>query len=451
MTKIRCAVRVSLLLAAGLTAMGSAAAAPQAEPLSTYLATWKLDRPARAVLEEPSAWNDAKLQVALRLLARLGLAPADAFAAWCDAATAWPAAPGAALDDGFVRLEGRVVFVAPLILPEEQAEIAGRKAIDVVRLKTGSGEIVDVIAEAVPAAWPRWRAIDEPASVVGLPLTTGSGPSPGPPPANAEPWPAEPHALLLAARRVAWHPATPLGRLSMDYGLFDTVADGQKLVPGDTDAFYAMLAAAGRGTQAGIEQAAGPVADTLPMIDPKQRWFQEHRGDAITVEGTARRATRIEIDDPRRRRELGTDHYWELFVFVPTSLIKINDRLQETYPLVCCVRKLPAGMPTGQTINERVRVSGFALKRYGYPLPRVKGQEAAEPQRQETPLIIGRQAIWVPEPSQANATSLLGWAFMLLAGLIGLVLAFGAWRFNRDARLQRRRLRDALPDKIELP
>jgi hypothetical protein len=403
------------------------------------------------VLEEPSAWNDAKLQVALRLLARLGLAPADAFAAWCDAATAWPAAPGAALDDGFVRLEGRVVFVAPLALPEGQAEIAGRKAIDIVRLKTGSGEIVDVIAEAVPAAWPRWRAIDEPASVVGLPLTTGSGPSPGPPAATAEPWPAEPHALLLAARRVAWHPATPLGRLGMDYGLFDSVADGQKLVPGDTDAFYAMLAAVGRGTQAGIEQAAGPVADTLPMIDPKQRWFQEHRGDPVTVEGTARRATRIEIDDPRRRRELGTDHYWELFIFVPTSLIKINDRLQETYPLVCCVRKLPAGMPTGQTINERVRVSGFALKRYGYPLPRVKGQEAAEPQRQETPLIIGRQAIWVPEPSQANATSLLGWAFMLLAGLIGLVLAFGAWRFNRDARRQRRRLRDALPDKIELP
>jgi hypothetical protein len=31
------------------------------------------------------------------------------------------------------------------------------------------------------------------------------------------------------------------------------------------------------------------------------------------------------------------------------------------------------------------------------------------------------------------------------------VLAFGAWRFNRDARLQRQRQRAALPDKLELP
>jgi len=451
MTTTGFAMRTTLLLATSLLAWGGAAAADgKTEPLSAYLATWNLDPQSRAVLREPSGWSDAKLQVSLRVIARLGLAPADAFAAWSEAATPWDTA-AAPLDDSLVRVEGRAVFVAPLALPGDQAEISQRKAIDIVRIKNAAGGIVDVIADAAPAAWPRWQAIDEPASVVGLPLSTGPGPSPTPPPANAEPWPAEPHALLLAARRVAWHPATALGRLGMDYGLFDTVVDGQKLVSGDTDAFYAMLAAAGRGTQAAIEEAAGPVVDALPMIDPKQRWFQEHRGEPVTIEGAARRATRIEIDDPRRRRELGTDHYWELFVFVPTSLIKINDRVQDTYPLVCCVRKLPAGMPSGQSINERVRISGFALKRYGYPLPKVKGEDVGEPQRQETPLLIGRQAIWLPEPSKAGTTSLLGWIFLLLAGLIGLVLAFGAWRFNRDARLKRRRLRDSLPERIELP
>jgi hypothetical protein len=137
-------------------------------------------------------------------------------------------------------------------------------------------------------------------------------------------------------------------------------------------------------------------------------------------------------------------------VFVPTSLIKINDRVQDTYPIVCCVRDLPAGMPTGQSINEPVKVSGFAMKRYAYPLPKVQGQDDAA-SRQETPLVIGKQALWVPEPSATEATSILGWVFLGLAGAVALVLAFGAWRFNRDARLQRQRQRAALPDKLELP
>lgn len=418
-----------------------------ADTPAEFLQTWNLDRTARAALEQPGPWDTAKLQLCLRLLARLALAPPDASAAWTEAAL--PAAatlpdPG----DAFVRLEGRATFVGPLVLPADQAEIANRPAIDVVRVQTAAGP-VDVIADAVPKAWPRWEAIDEPVSVVGLPVSTATGPRPEPPAGTATQWPADPAELLLVARRVAWHPATPLGGLGMDYGLFDTVVDGQRLVAGDTDAFYAILAAVGRGLQTAIEAAAGPMADAVPLIDPGRKWFATHRGDAVTFQGTARRATRIQIDEPRRRREIGGDHYWELYVFVPTSLIKINDRVQDTYPIVCCVRDLPEGMPTGQSINEPVRVSGFAMKRYAYPLPKVQGQGAAA--RQETPLVIGKQALWVPEPSATQATGILGWVFLGLAGIVALVLAFGTWRFNRDARLQRQRRRGALPDKLELP
>lgn len=441
----------SLLAAIAVAIAGTAVCAADrvtATP-AEFLQTWNLDRTARGVLEQPGPWDDAKLQLCLRLLARLALAPPDALAAWLDAAKPAAAAlpdPG----DAFVRLEGRATFVAPFVLPAEQAEIANRPAIDVVRVQTAAGP-VDVIADAVPKAWPRWQPIDEPMSVAGLPVSTAAAPRPEPPAGTATPWPADPARLLLVARRVAWHPPTPLGGLGMDYGLFDTVVDGQRLVAGDTDAFYALLAAVGRGLQTTIEAAAGPVADAVPLIDPGRKWFATHRGDAVTFQGTARRATRIQIDEPRRRRELGGDHYWELYVFVPTSLIKINDRVQDTYPIVCCVRDLPEGMPTGQSINEPVRVSGFAMKRYAYPLPKVQGQDDAAATRQETPLVIGKQAIWVPEPSATQATSILGWVFLSLAGLVALVLAFGAWRFNRDARLQLQRQRAALPDKLELP
>lgn len=445
--------RRSLAVVAALIvmhAMGAASIAADRTPAmpADFLATWKLDRASRAVLEQPGPWDEAKLSFCLRLLARLALAPPDASATWAEAALPTPAAlpaPG----DAFVRFEGRAVFVAPLALPPDQAEIANRSAIDVVRIATAAG-LVDAIAEAVPKAWPRWQTIDEPVSVVGLPVSNGAAPRPEPP-AGAAAWPADPAGLVLVARRVAWHPATPLGSLGMDYGLFDTVVDGQRLVAGDTDAFYALLAAVGRGTQTAIEKAAGPVADAVPLIDPGRKWFATHRGDPVTFEGTARRATRIQIDEPRRRREIGGDHYWELYVFVPTSLIKINDRVQDTYPIVCCVRDLPEGMPTGQAINEPVRVSGFAMKRYAYPLPKVQGQHEAATARQETPLVVGKQALWVPEPSATQATSILGWVFLALAGVVTLVLAFGAWRFNRDARLQKRRQRAALPDKLELP
>jgi hypothetical protein len=130
---------------------------------------------------------------------------------------------------------------------------------------------------------------------------------------------------------------------------------------------------------------------------------------------------------------------WELFVFVPTPLIEVHGKLQEDYPVVCCVRTLPAGMPTGQEIGERVRVSGFALKRYGYPLPDVKisssqGNEEQKGQRQETALLVGREAGWMPAPSPTKEVNTLGWAFLSIASLIGAALALAAWSFARDTR-----------------
>ncbi|MFN6192068.1 MAG: hypothetical protein ACK54F_13205 [Planctomycetia bacterium] len=442
---------VLAILAVSFPTPPALAADGATDTLPGYLGNWKLDRAARAALEEGSAWSDAKLQLALRIISRLGVAPADAYDGWASEAAAIGPERAAAIGDRFVKIEGRAIFIAPLVLPAEIAEIVGRKEIDVVRLKAGDGMIVDVLADAAPKAWPRWRPIDEAAAVIGLAVSIAAGPVPAPPPADGVAWPVEPAAILVVARRVAWYPATPLGGLGMDYGLFDTVADGQKLVGGDTEAFYGMLAAVGRGSAESIEAAAGPPADIMPLLDPKQRWFADHRGDPITVDGVARRATRIAIDDPVRRRAVGADHYWELFVFVPTSLIKIGERLQESYPIVCCVRSLPNGMPTGQNINERVRVSGFAMKRYAYPLPKVKGEKEQPDRRQETPLVIGRRAAWVPEPSTAGATSFLGWIFAGLAALIGLLLAFGAWRSSRDTRRRERSERDALPERISLP
>jgi len=462
---------LGLLIAQATTALAQPEEAGAADTsLVEYLSTWKIDVDSRQILVEPTPWNAAKQQFVLRVMARLANAPGALAAQWNVHALEIDsnqknAAEEQQVQDRFVRISGRAIFVAPQVLSKEQAEIADRKQIDVVRIVGDNGLIVDVLTDRAPKTWPRWQAIDEPAAATGLPLSLGDGPQPvastekpgqadqqadkaKPEQAN---WPSGPHSLLIAARRVSWFPSTPLGSLGMDYGLFDTVVDGQKLVSGDTEAFYAVLAALGRTTQTGIELAAGPPADIVPMIDPSQDWFVNHRGDPVTVDGVALRATRIEIDDPLRRKEIGTDHYWELFVFVNTALIKVNDRLQENYPIVCCVRSLPKEMPTGENINEHVRVSGFALKRYEYLIAKPAGEDQKKNDRQETPLLIGKRAVWLPDPSAAEAGSTLGWIFTGIAGFIGLMLLAGTWVISRDARKQAKLARSQLPDRVQLP
>ena len=46
-------------------------AATAAMPFVEYLATWKIDRASRAVLEEPTGWSPAKQEIAVKVLARL--------------------------------------------------------------------------------------------------------------------------------------------------------------------------------------------------------------------------------------------------------------------------------------------------------------------------------------------------------------------------------------------
>ena len=402
------------------------------------------------MLEEPSAWNPAKQGIAVKVLARLSRLPAPLAAQWkADAIDLRSLAATRRVQDLMVKVDGRATFVATVPLTEEESEVAGRRQLEIVRIVSEDGLAVDVLADHVPKAWPRNARIDEPASVIGLPLSEGPGPAGDGQPATAP-------TILLAAPSVSWFPPTTLGALGMDYGLFDSVGDGQKLVAGDTEAFYAVLAAMGRATTAGIASAAGPSGDIIPLINPASGWFAQHRGDPVTFAGVARRATRIEIDDPLRRRQLGTDHYWELFVFVPTPLIKVHGKLQEDYPVVCCVRTLPEGMPTGQQIGERVQVSGFAFKRYGYPLPDLRistsqGSEDQKGQRQETALLIGREATWLPAPSPTREVNTLGWVFLSIASVIGIALALAAWSFARDSRRRDRQARRELPDRIELP
>lgn len=426
---------------------------PPSAVLGTFLTERGIDRSGRRVLEEQGAWGDAKQKAAIRVLARLA-APVEFEARWRrEAEDLGGTVPE--VGDRFVRVDGTAAFVASVGLSEEQQLLAGQPHLDVVRIVSRSGVPVDVLVKRAPQSWPRWKAIEKPASACGLVLGRSGGPRPAAP-GDGEPWPAAPAAMLLAANGISWHPATPLGELGMDYGLFEGVTDGTRLEAGDSGAFFGLLEAVGRAEAGRIEAAAGKPADILAIIDPKQKWFAAHRGDPLSISGIARRATRIAVDEPFRRAQLGTDHYWELFVFVDTPLLRVNDRDQDDYPIVCCVRTLPAGMPTGDRISERVRVAGFALKRYGYALPDYdvsssQGERRSRNKRLETPLLVGREPVWLPNPSPATVAGPLVWVLTGITGLVGLLLAWTMWWMRRDSRRAERRARAELPDRVQLP
>jgi hypothetical protein len=110
-------------------------------------------------------------------------------------------------------------------------------------------------------------------------------------------------------------------------------------------------------------------------------------------------------------------------------------------------------------MSEWVEVDGFAMKQYAYSLPgddkekddsgKVDAGKAGRgaKERRETPLFIGRQAVWKPAPSTKDLTSTLGWVFMGLAATLAIAMMLAAWSM---ARKSGRRNREALPDRVEI-
>jgi hypothetical protein len=433
--------------------LGRALADESPAAFDAFLRVKEIDVGSRAALLE-GAWSDDKERVLARVLTRLA-APANLAVAWRREAARVVARGGVnEIADRLVKVSGRATFVAPRVLPADLADLAGRPQYDVVRIVDEGGGVVDVVVPRAPRSWPRWQQIDEPAVVFGLPLTTAAGPQPVAE-GNAAPWPAGGLDLVVAATSVEWRPPTLLGSLGMDYALFDTVVDDRKLEPGDSAAFWGVLAAAARIEPAAIATAAG-TTDILAMIDPAQKWFATHRGEPVVIAGIARRATRILIDDPMVRETVGGDHYWELEVFVDTPTIKVNDRIQDRYPIVCCIRSLPTGMPHGDTISERVRVPGFAFKRYSYPLRDVlisssQGDSEIKGERMATPLVVGPTAEWQLPPSPASASNVLFWIFSSIIVALASLVAYSTWSMGRDARRAEQLRRDSLPDRLDLP
>jgi hypothetical protein len=299
-----------------------------------------------------------------------------------------------------------------------------------------------IFAAKVPSQWQENKPIDERAKTFGLFLKLAGKDRRRPMP-------------VFVARHVAWYPPTLLGSLGMDVALLDDVVDRTGLgrsrrvdehevlrAGREREAFYAMLDAVGRAkpgqllreADTQLKQADEKLQRTDDQGNPQFSVVPlfmdaaKQRGRLVALSGRARRVVRIRVEDQDIVARFRLDHYYEISFFTDDS---------EGNPLVCCVRELPQGMPTGDSpdYSENIRVAGFFFKLWSYPTP--KPEDAPEiPRgggvfRQPAPLLIGLQAVWYPQRPRATSpiAGVIAGGLFLLA-LLGVWLAL--WQSGRS-------------------
>lgn len=265
-----------------------------------------------------------------------------------------------------------------------------------------------VYALAVPKAWQKGGEFSDRVGVKGLMvmLAVADGDSPAP---------------VLAARRIAWYPETPLGGLEMDVGLFDEITSRPSLTVEDRECFYQLLAAVGRTGKNQLLRAV-PNENCNASVEPLFNRPETQRGRLVELTGTAKQAVLRRVEDADIVARFGIDHYYEMQVFTADS---------QDNPLTFCVRELPPGFPQGERIIEPVRIAGFFFKKWGYRS--AETAEQAKPGRISkhlAPLLIGREPVWL-EPQPADQRFANG-VFLVLFVVLTVVLWFVVSRLSRS-------------------
>lgn len=390
---------------------------------------------------QPVGREDEELLV--RLLDRMAaLQPAE-ISDWSETPPTWRLfweQPGA-LRGRLFTIEGRLRDVQSVGVIPELAARSGMKRYYICTIADEQGLAYSVCARRVPQAWSSRVPVEDRVRATGI-FVKWSGSSPESP------------QPVLAADRPAWFPDNLLGRLGMDCALLDDVPVGQTaeaeagtdsptglerffLTGRDREAFYQMLAAAGRAKPGELyEPARRDLEQSGNSSFPVVKLFNEpasQLGRLVLLYGTARRIEKIDVQDADIRRRFGITHYYSIYLFTQDS---------QNNPLVCCVRELPPGIPLGEGPRYAVdlAVAAFFYKTWGYRPERASSETGQQTAWQLAPLLIGREALPLAESDSRNTAALTG---MFILGLLFIILVvwLWVWMINRRDQAALRELR----------
>lgn len=346
-------------------------------------------------------------------------------------------------------LEGTIVQVAAVHVPQKIAERLELKQLFRSQVKLDDGYLVTVLSTNIPQRWDLSQPLAEPVSLRGVLLS-----------ASEEP--------LLLTTHLHWFPTSGLpsgmlllARFGMDAALWDDILQRSPFISPERGreavAFYACLAALKKAPAAELaklsleniarmasasqnaetklqkriaasvnEQAERGLSSVAPLfLEPERQG-----GELVRIEGTARRAIRISVDEKDHlAASPPIDEYFELEVFTADS---------QNLPLVCCVTSLPAGFPTGDAIRAGVRLDGVFFKSWRYRSRKVvdgPGETATQQQRY-TPVVLAATVTWLRQtPAGQSWWGLVGGGLIFAAMIFGLVRMVISFRQDRRTRL----------------
>ena len=410
-----------------------------------YFTTWDLSPDFLQKQFEVAAEGDMvtlssdNFQVMSRILDRLQGAPSQWLQKWADDSVEFDSSRTTVYQQECrpVEVIGSIVRVNCIKSPRNVAALTNLEEIYAVQLLLPDSQTVWVVVPEIPVGLPVGQPLHQNggASVILIHVS------------GKESTKKQKEPILAVAAKLQWWPQTVFGKLGMDYGLFQSVVDGDSLRAVESDAFYSSLAVSAR--QKEIPDGL-PIDDKslVALLDPASDWLPLHRGRQVILDGTARRIVKVAVESNREQEMLGSDHYWEIFLFVQTPLLQIHNEYQETYPVVFCCTKLPQGMSVGEEVNERLKVAGFLFKRYRYVTRRLNysGKRAGEGRPQESPLLVGQSPVWVQAKQPARLPRGMTWLPVLTAvALVGWIVKGFCQSRHRSP------LKESLPDQIQLP
>lgn len=408
-----------------------------------------------AAFSDTSDYAAEDWQFLIRLRHRLGQTSAAQQDAW---AQPWNQS-SEQLPGNLFEVVGTLESVETLSLPKPLAQTHNLESLYRCRflfndVAGGQPKEGILLSSQIPAGWQKKQTLDEPIRFRGILLKISSEESP---------------AVVFFSTDVAWYPRQGvstgqllLARQEFDVALLDEVRHRRPFVEADVsregEAFYGCLAAMKRvddeelsvlaqqsviqlaeqwrdrqakdGQQRALIAAVQERSELgLSSVAPLFLEPEQMTGKLVRLEGTARRAVKIAVDEYP-----GLNLYYELEVFLPDS---------KNLPVVCCVNELPAGFPTGDSIREPVRISGLFFKSWLYRSRKVNQREGetGRQRRMYTPIVVAGTPRWLNKAaSQERGWGLVG-GIVFLAVLV--VIAFNMVRLaskDRRARAARPRL-----------
>ena len=188
----------------------------------------------------------------------------------------------------------------------------------------------------------------------------------------------------------------------------------------ERELYYYLLAKTRDVPPKAIEKAARPsIAFAVLMNESK-----ELLGEIVTVKGELRRLAAI----PAGKNEFGIETIWEGWLFNADSGLN---------PYCVRMTSIPEGIPTGQEISSGivVKVTGYFLKRYGYP--------AQQDRLHVAPLILSKSVHWYQQrPTSVPDDMGIVPYVLAFAGILGVTISIMLYRFrSSDREFEKKHLR----------